>query len=309
MIRTTIWRVMAALAIALALALPLPRPVHAESFVHDDSVVIQANADLTVPAGTHRDVVILFAADATILGEVNTVIVLDGTATLSGARVETLVVAGGAVDIGTGSTVGEVRTIDSTYHVAPEATVGSQSSIEPAMIAVGLAPLALAAWLGFALAYVLAGLVVAAIAGTQLRRAGAAMTRQPGAVTLGALGVLVGIPVLIALLAITIVGIPTALVMALVVLPLVWFVGSVAVAVRIGDWVLLTSRGRVEARHPLVAAFVGTLIVGVLSVIPILGFLIGLAGAGAVLLVAWKAAFDDADRNTTATVQVGPAPA
>jgi hypothetical protein len=309
MIRTTIWRVLATLAIAFALAMPMPGTVLAESYLHDDSVVIQANADLTIPAGTHRDVVILFNADATVLGEVNTVVVIDGTATLSGARVETLVVAGGAVDIGAGSTVGEVRTVESTYLVDAGATVGSQSSIEPAVIAAGLAPVAIAVWIGVALAYVLTGLVVAAIAGRQLRRAGAAITGEPGSVALGALGVLFGIPLLIVILAVTIVGIPTALAVGLVALPLIWFVGSLAVAVRIGDWLLLKTRGRIEAHHPMVAAFLGMVVVGILSVIPLVGFVVALVGSGAVALVAWKAAFGDPGPTTTASVQVGPAPA
>jgi hypothetical protein len=309
MSRTTIWRVLATSAIAFVLAMPAPGPVLAESLPHDDSVVIQANADLTVPAGTHRDVVILFNADATVLGEVNTVVVIDGTATLSGARVETLVVAGGAVDIGAGSTVGEVRTVESTYLVDAGATVGSQSSIEPAVIAAGLAPVAIAVWIGVALAYVLAGLVVAAIAGSQLRRAGAAITSEPGAVALGVLGVLFGIPLLILILAVTIVGIPTALAVAMVALPLFWFVGSLAVAVRIGDWLLLKTRGRIEAHHPMVAAFLGVIVVGILSVIPLVGFVVASVGAGAVALVAWKAAFGDSGPTTTASVQVGPAPA
>ena len=306
MIRTTIGRVVAAVAVALVLTIPIPASVLADSFPHDGSVVIQANVDVTVPEGAHRDAVIVFTADATILGEVNTVVVLDGTATLSGARVETLVVAGGTADIGIGTTVDQVRTIDSVSHVAPGAVVGSQMSVEPAMIAAGLAPVAIAIWIGFALAYVLAGLVVAAIAGGQLRRAGAAITRQPGSVTLGALGVLVGLPLVIVALALTVIGIPTAILVAIVVLPLVWFIGSVTVAVRVGDWLLLKLRGRVEAHHPVVAAFLGTIVVGILSVIPIVGFVIGLAGAGAVLVLAWTAAFEDAPRSPTSSVQTGP---
>jgi hypothetical protein len=310
MSRTILGRALAALTVALVLLLPLSASVlAADPFPHDGSVVIQANADLTVPAGEHRDAVVLFTADATILGEVETVVVLDGSATLTGARVGTLVVASGSVDVGSGSTVDQIRTIDATATVAPDAVVGSQSTFEPAVIAATLAPIAMAVWLGFALAYVLAGLVVAAIAGGQLRRAGAAITQQPGSVVLGALGVLIGLPLLIGILAVTIVGIPTALVVALVALPLVWFIGSVAVAVRIGDWILLRMRGRVEAHHPLVAAFVGTLVVGILSVIPLVGFVIGLAGAGAVLVVAWTAAFGDEPDRAAPTIQVGPAAA
>jgi hypothetical protein len=311
--RTVIWRVIAALALALVLILPAAAPVLAEEpatgSTHDRPVVLQANADLTVPADTNWDTVVLFAADATVLGTVDTVVVVDGTATLTGAHVATLVVVGGAVDIGTGSVVGDVRTIDSTYDVAPGASVGSQSALEPVAIAVSLAPLAIALWIGAALAYVLAGLVVAAIAGGQLRRAGATITREPGVVTLAALGVLVGMPLLIAILAVTVVGIPTALAVAIIALPLVWFVGSVSVAVRIGDWILLQARGRVEAAHPVVAAFLGTVVVGVLSIIPLVGFLIGLAGAGAVSVVAWRAAFAGPDRGPARTVQIGGAPA
>jgi hypothetical protein len=309
MTRMTFGRILAAGAVAIALALPTAGPVRAETPTHDGSVVIQTEADLTIPAGTHRDVVVVIAGDVAIQGEVETVVVVDGTATLTGARVETLVVVGGAVQVGAGSTVDQVRTVESTYEVAPGAVVGSQTSVEPAMLAAGLAPIAFAIWLGFALAYVLTGLVVAAIAGGQLRRAGGAITGRPGAVALGALGVLIGLPLLIAALAVTVIGIPTALVVAMVVLPLVWFVGSVAVAVRIGDWMLLKARGRVETSHPIVAAFIGIVVVGVLSVIPLVGFLIGLVGAGAVMLVAWDAAFGDARRTAPPTVEVGPAAA
>jgi hypothetical protein len=309
MTRSSIARGVAAVAAALALSLPLAGPVLADDIPHDGSVIIQANVDLVVPEDTHRDAVVVFTADATIRGEVDTVVVLDGAATLSGARVETLIVAGGAVDIGPGSTVGEVRTIDSTYHVATGATVGSQMSVEPAVIAAGLAPVAIAVWLGFALAYMAAGLLVAAIAGGQLRRAGAAVTETPGTVTLAALGVLFGAPLVITALALTVIGIPAAILAAIVILPLIWFVGSVAIAVRIGDWVLLRTRGRVEAHHPLVAAFLGTLVVGILSVVPFVGFLIGLAGAGAVVVIAWRAAFGDGTRTTTPALDIGAAPA
>jgi len=307
MIRRTLWRVLTAAALTLAVVLPIPGPVLADSRPDGDAVVIQANTDLTIDADTYLDAVVLFTADATILGEVGTVVVVDGTATLSGARVGTLVVAGGAVEIGTGSIVDEVRTIGSTYHAAAGATVGSQSTIEPAMIAAILAPVAIAAWLGLALAYLLASLVVAAIAGDQLRRAGAALTSEAGSVTLAALAVLIGTPLLMVLLAVTVIGIPTALLVALVVLPLVWFVGSIAAAVRIGDWLLLNARGRVEAHHPMVAALLGILVVALLSVIPLVGFLIGLAGAGAVLLIAWRAAFFDASQTASPTIAVGPA--
>ncbi len=309
MTRLSVGRVLAAIGIALILILPLPAAALADEWLHDGSVVIQANTDLTVPEDARHDTVVVFSADATILGDVETVVVVDGTATRTGARVASLVVAGGVADVGSGSTVDEVRLIDSTYHAAPDAVVGTQTTIEPAVFAAALAPLALAMWLGFALAYVLAGLVVAAIAGGQLRRAGASITERPGSVALGAVAVLIGLPLLIAGLAVTVVGIPTAILLAVVVLPLVWFLGSLTVAVRIGDWVLLTVRGRTEAYHPLLAAFIGTVIIGLLSIIPVIGFLLATVGAGAILVLAWGAAFGEAPRTPTPAprLDVGPA--
>jgi hypothetical protein len=55
-----------------------------------------------------------------------------------------------------------------------------------------------------------------------------------------------------------------------------------------------------------VAAFIGLIAVGVISVIPLLGFLVGLAGAGAALLVGWRAAFGERPAATTPTAQPGP---
>ena len=130
------------------------------------------------------------------------------------------------------------------------------------------------------------------------------MTGEPAAVLLPAVGLLVGLPVLSGLLMITVVGIPVGLAGLLVVLPMLWFVGSVAVAVRIGDWVLFQLRGRTEASHPLVAATMGLVVIGIVSVIPVVGFLVGLAGAGAASLVAWRAAFAGRPR-TTSTPQAG----
>jgi hypothetical protein len=291
---------------AVAVLLSFPVPALADVLPHDGSVVLQVNADVTIPAGVHRDAVIVIAGDVAIQGEVDTVVVIDGTATLTGARVETLVVAGGTADVAAGSTVDQVRILDSVYHASPEATVGSYETIEPAVFAAAIAPLALAVWFGFAIAYLLAGLVLAAIAGSQLRRAGASLTREPVTVVMAAIGVLVGLPLLVALLAVTVVGIPAALAVAMVAIPLVWFVGSVSMAVRIGDWVLLRLRDRIEESHPVVAAFIGLVAVGVLSVIPVLGFLLGLAGAGAALLVGWRAAFGRRLTGAASTVQPGP---
>jgi len=288
-----------------AVLLSMPPPAFGADPARDDSFVFQANADIRVPAGTQRDAVIAIRGDADVAGDVGTLVVIDGTATLTGARVETLIVTGGAADIDAASVVGTVRTLDATYRPADGATVGSFESIQPAVVAAAVAPLAAALWLGFALAYFVAGLVVAAIGGRQLRQAGATLTTEPVTVGIAALALLVAVPVLMVALMASVVGIPTGFALLFVLTPLIWFVGSVAVAVRIGDWTLLQLRGRVEASHPLVAAAIGLVVIGLVSVIPVVGFLVGLAGAGAAFLVAWRAAFARSSSRTT-TPQPGP---
>jgi len=304
MIRRSLRASSVALAIGLVL-LSLPLPTLAAGPARDDSFVFQVNADLSIPAGTHRDTVIAIRGDAAVAGDVGTLIVIDGSATLTGAHVDTLIVTGGTADIDAASVVQTVRTLDSAYRPATGATVASFETIQPGVLAAALAPLAAALWLGFALAYFAAGMIVAAIGGRQLRQAGVALTREPLTVAIAALALLVGVPVLMVALMVSVIGIPSSLALLVVVVPLIWFVGSVAVAVRIGDWTLLQLRGRVEASHPLVAAAIGLVAIGLLSIIPFVGFLIGIAGAGAAFLVAWRAAFSGGDQRT-ATPQPGP---
>ena len=276
------------IVIGALLALLAPATALADDpLPHDDSVLFLVNAGVDVPAGEHRDVVVVVDGDVAIEGEANAVVVVSGTATVTGGRVETLVVVGGAADIGAGSVVDEVRTLNAAYHVSPDAFVRTYEAVEPSALLATIAPVAMAMWLGFAIAYLLAGLAVAAIAGSQLRRTGAALTREPLGVVVGALVVLIGLPLV---LAVSVVGIPAAVAVALVVVPAAWFFGSLAVAVRIGDWVLVQLRGRPEASHPVIAAFIGLVAVGVVSAVPVIGFLVGLAGAGAAVLVAWRAA-------------------
>jgi hypothetical protein len=304
MLRTAVRAGVVAVA-ACAVSLSLAAPALAADPARDDSLVFQVNADVTVPAGTHRDAVIAIRGDAAVAGDVGTLVVIDGTATLTGAHVDTLLVTGGVADIDEASVVRTVRTLDAGYRPAEGATVSSYETIQPAVLAAALVPIAAALWLGLALTYLVAGLVVAAIGGRQLRQAGAALTTEPVTVGIAALALLVGLPVLIVLLMVSVIGIPAGLAVALIVAPLIWFVGSVAVGVRIGDWVLLQLRGRVEASHPLVAAAIGLVAIGVLSIIPLVGFLIGAAGAGAAFLVAWRAAFGGRAPRA-ATAQPGP---
>lgn len=300
--RSTLPR-LAAIVVVIAGAFALAGPVLAQEPGRDGAVIVNVRADAEVAAGEAREVVVVVDGDARIAGEAETVVVVDGSATLTGARVETLFVARGAASIDASSTVGTVRTLDATYEAESGATVGDVGTVDPGLIAAAIVPIAIATWIGIILATLLAGLVVAAIGGSQIRRAGWAITTEPGPVLVGAIVVLIGLPMLAVLAFVTVVGVSAGLAILFIVLPLLWFLGSVAVAVRIGDWILGQARGRPDGPHPVASAFVGLLIVGVLSIVPILGFLIGLLGAGAVALIAWRAAFGRPARVGTGDVR------
>ena len=61
------------------------------SMAHTGRIVVSTQGDATIPAGDHADVVFVTKGVATIAGEVNTLIVIDGSAVVSGATVETIV--------------------------------------------------------------------------------------------------------------------------------------------------------------------------------------------------------------------------
>ncbi len=281
--------VLAAAALVLGIGAPA---VLAADMAHTGRVVIAFNGPVDIPAGEHVDAVVVFSGDARIAGEANTIVVIDGTATLTGARAESIFVANGTVALDGSTTVlGDVRTLNSTVDRAPGATVGgSVKGIEAEIAALGivLAPAFFLLMIGFALVTLAAALLVAALAARQVRAAEGLISREP-ALTLvyGLVGAL-GIP-LVAIAAIaTVVGAPLGLAVLLMVLPGVAYVGWLVASVWVGDWILLRVRGSVEPERPYLAAVVGVIVLGALGLFPPLSAIASLFGFGAVLLLAWR---------------------
>src|SRR6185503_19633895 len=110
-------RIIAAIA-AFILCLGVARvALAAEPFPHSGRVVISSQGDVTIPAGEHADVVVVVQGAANINGEVNTLVVIDGTATLAGARLESMVAVSSEVEVGDGTVIsGELQRLDSTVH-------------------------------------------------------------------------------------------------------------------------------------------------------------------------------------------------
>jgi hypothetical protein len=256
-----------------------------------DRVLFAFGGDLTVPAGERAQVVTVTGGTATIAGTVDTLIVVDGTVDLAGARVGTVVSVGSPVHLLAGSTVtGDVLTLGSTVERAPGSTLGGGVvDMAPGIAAFGVAilPFLILLFAGVALAMVVAALMLAALAARQVRQAGDLIRHE----TLPVIGVgLIGLfapMILIALLFATIVGAPLALGILLGLWPLVAFVGYLVAAITFGEWIVARWSPR-ERERPYAAAIVGTLVLQVAGLIPLVTAIASLLGYGAVLILAWR---------------------
>ena len=283
--------ILAAVA-ALLLLFAAPTTLAADPTIgRGDRVLMAFNGDVTVPAGEQADAVLVAGGTATVAGHVKTVVVLDGTAVLQGATVESVFVTGGSLSIDAATTVsGDVRTLNTTSTVDPAATVGgSVSSLETDLIAAAavLAPLMVLFVLGLALVTLVAGLALAALGARQVRAAEALITHQPGETILFGLAGLVVIPLVAILAMITVIGAPLGLAVMFMVWPAAAFAGYLVAGIWIGEWLLY--RGAAERPdRPYLAAVLGLVILQIISLIPFVGAIASLFGFGAVLLLAWR---------------------
>ncbi len=162
-------------AMLLSLVLFVPVALAADPFPHTGRVLVSTGGDVTVPEGEHADVVIVVNGTATIRGEVNTIVVIEGAANLLGARTETLFAVRSPVELGPGTVVvGDVVRIDSLVHQTGNAQIrGQVTDMVTVLIGIGsvLAPALLLLWIGFGLATIVVGLLLAGLASRQVRDA------------------------------------------------------------------------------------------------------------------------------------------
>jgi hypothetical protein len=261
---------------------------------HTGRVVISTEGDVTIPAGEHADVVIVVNGTATILGEANTVVAIDGTIALSGALVETVIAVRSPVEVGAGAVVlGDVLTLDSLVHQTGDAEVGGQvRDLASVLIGVGavLAPALVLIWLGFGLAVVAAGLLLAGLASRQVRSAETLISRQPVLTFVVGLCALVVVPMVAFALMATIVGAPLGVGILIQLLPLVAFIGYLVAGIWVGDRLL--GRDSVsDPRRPYGPAVLGLLVLQLVGLVPVLGIVTAIAsllGFGAVVRLAWS---------------------
>jgi hypothetical protein len=284
-----------AAALAVAFLLVTPAVLAADPSPGHDQVLLAVRGDVTLPADQTADVIVVVQGDARLAGTARTVVVVDGTATLDAAHVDTLWAIRSTVELQPGTVVtGDVLTLDSTVHKLGNADVqGAVTEITPALVAMGaiLAPAAILFWFGFGLATIVAGLFLAGLAGRQVRATEQLISREPLPVFLVGLAGLIVVPTVAVLLMISILGAALGLGILFMAWPFVAYLGYLVAGTWVGDWILArVDAGKVRER-PYLASVLGLVVLQVVGIIPIVGLVSALAsllGFGAVLLAGWR---------------------
>lgn len=286
-------RILIAVATAAVLLLGLvPAVLAADPERTSRSVVMTVGHDTDVPSGDHVGTLIVIRANARVEGTVDTVVVVDGTATLAGATVGSLAVFNGTADLQAGSTVtGDIGTVDSSVTRSDGAVVQGSTRDWDASIAafaIALIPLFILLFVGFALAGLAAALFVAAFAARQVRQAETLISREPGTVLVAGIAGSVLLPLLAVLAMATVIGMPIGLGALFVVLPALAFLGWIVAAIWIGDWILERARGSREPGQPYGAALVGVVVLAFAGLLPFVSAIATVFGYGALILMGWR---------------------
>jgi hypothetical protein len=279
------------LATIATLLLAVPVLAADDALPHTGRVLMAVGGDLVVPAGEQADAVIVVSGHVDVVGRVNTIVVIDGTATVTGTTIESLVVIRGSATVTDTHVLADIRTLDGQVAQSGVTIDGSVRGLEADLVAVGwaLGLGALLIWIGIGVATLVAGLLVAGLAGRQLRSAAAIIRREPlKAVGGGLLGMIVP-PIVALLLVLTVVGIPLGVAVVLFAWPAMAFVGYLVAAVWLGEWALELSRGRsVERERPYLATVIGIVLMFVAGIVPLLTAIFSLLGFGAVVVAGWR---------------------
>jgi hypothetical protein len=224
---------------------------------------------------------------ATALVAVDSDVILQGP----GASVERMFTVSGTLTVEGGATAGEVAYIQTDISGVPDGAVtGELVNAEEelvgalAVVAAAIFIIGLFVVIGGFIATLLATLLVIAFGTSQTRRAAATISNDVLKTIVVGLLMLIVPSILITVLFVTILGIPLAIGL-MVLWALVAFLGYVVVGLWIGERILTRAR---MASRPYGAAFLGVLILMLLSWTWIVPMLTLIFGMGAVTLAGWR---------------------
>jgi hypothetical protein len=292
-----LWRAwLLAMTIMLVGALPVLAQIETDTFrdgtvfTADDRVLVGIQNDVSLAAGDEADAILVIQGSAQIDGSARGVVMIDSDVTISSTgSAEGIFAIGGSLTIATGGSADDVAFVDTTV-VGAENVTGEVNDIQTdlanalAWIVAALFIVLFFIWIGLGIAMLAAALLGVAFGTSQLRRSAFNIGNDVLKTIVAGLLMLIVPWIIIALLAITIVGLPLAIGLAMV-WGFVAFLGYIVVGLWIGERILRRSR---TASRPYGAAFLGVLILMLLSWVPLITPLAILFGVGSVGLAGWR---------------------
>jgi hypothetical protein len=283
--------VFAAALAALAIAPGLTSPAHAA----DRGDVFQVGGDVSIAEDDSAGTIVAIGGAVDVAGTVRESIVAVGgdvrlrSTAVVGSQVQpadpSIILVGGSLIRDEEAEVqGQVTEVTGGW----AGNVWDRGVVDP--VVRPFRGFSLVTWLGGTLLYLLGAVIIAALAPRQID-AVRDRTRHRFWPSLGwgALGLIIIVPLIAVLLAITIIGllaIPAWLFVVMVML----VIGGVGVAVVIGDWLLPRLKYRRE--NLMLAAIVGVVVLRLVALIPVAGAIVTavawLVGFGAALIALWE---------------------
>lgn len=256
----------------------------------DEDVTIRINGDLSVAADQTFSVVIVINGDITVDGTIeDTLVVVNGTATINGTVGEELVVVRGDLNLTSTAVVEDVMLVSSDLVRDPAATVNGDLEERSGDFSFGrgLAVFSTIWWVGSLIVGLVAAALFAWLGRRQLFESIETLRGSfvPSLVT--ALIVWILLPIIAVLVAFTVIGIPLTISIFLVLLPILWSLGAIVIAAWIGSYAFKPD----TIGRAIGAALLGVVILAVISLIPFIAPIVGLAGmlgAGALVYRAFS---------------------
>jgi hypothetical protein len=290
------------LSFAALAALLLPTAAPAQTSDHDEDAIVVVSGDVDVPRGRTVDGIVVVSGDVRLAGHVTgDVVLISGDALVNGRIDGSLVTIGGQARLLPRAFVaGNVHYADERPIVSGRAIVRGDVSREDGFDALDLLPFisVFVLWLGIGISMAALGALLLLIAPRAAEAIYERSRERVGPLIGIGFAVAIALPVAATIAAVTLVGIPLAFVILLALLPLS------AVAYCVSAWAL--GRRMVgPPRHRILAFLAGLAVLRAVALVPVLGFLVGLAAVifGFGLIGAAIGAARSRDREP------GPAPA
>src|SRR5262245_12388601 len=206
---------------------------------HSQAIIIASGADVTLPADESVDVFMVYNGAARVEGQAKAIFVVNGVVDLVGARSNGVVAVQSDIRVDPGSVIsGDIRTFESAITGATASTVTGHVREFGIDIFLGWRdwiPALFLIYVAFAVSAVMAGIVLAGLAGRQVRAAGTLITKEPVMVVAAGVVGLAAILTIGILATVTVVGIPFALGLLGLVLPGLFVVGYIVSGIWVGE--------------------------------------------------------------------------